>query len=144
MALTEEEKKELVQDVVNQIKTDSQSVDELETVSTLDGVVSLPAMRGETVVSAPVKLLSKPAEDAAVTAKASAAVADAATKAAGEASVYAEFDDCPRVGKFVKLLDFRHFERHMMFSQSDRKTYKKAISDGVNVSVVLDVGCGNT
>ena len=90
MALTEEEKKELVQDVVNQIKTDSQSVDELETVSTLDGVVSLPAMRGETVVSAPVKLLSKPAEDAAVTAKASAAVADAATKAAGEATAKAE------------------------------------------------------
>ena len=54
-----------------------------------------------------------------------------------KASVYAEFDDCPRVGKFVKLLDFRHFERHMMFSQSDRKTYKKAISDGVSVSVVL-------
>ena len=90
MALTEEEKMELVQDVVNQIKTDSQSVDELETVSTLDGVVSLPAMRGETVVSAPVKLLSKPAEDAAVTAKASAAVADAATKAAGEATTKAE------------------------------------------------------
>ena len=90
MALTEEEKKELVQDVVNQIKTDSQSVDELETVSTLDGVVSLPAMRGETVVSAPVKLLSKPAEDAAVTAKASAAVADAATKTAGEATTKAE------------------------------------------------------
>ena len=90
MALTEEEKKELVQDVVNQIKTDSQSVDELETVSTLDGVVSLPAMRGETVVSAPVKLLSKPAEDAAVTAKASAAVADAATKVAGEATTKAE------------------------------------------------------
>ena len=90
MALTEEEKNELVQDVVNQIKTDSQSVDELETVSTLDGVVSLPAMRGETVVSAPVKLLSKPAEDAAATAKASAAVADAATKAAGEATTKAE------------------------------------------------------
>ena len=90
MALTEEEKNELVQDVVNQIKTDSQSVDELETVSTLDGVVSLPAMRGETVVSAPVKLLSKPAEDAAATAKASAAVANAATKAAGEATTKAE------------------------------------------------------
>ena len=90
MALTEEEKNELVQDVVNQIKTDSQSVDKLETVSTLDGVVSLPAMRGETVVSAPVKLLSKPAEDAAATAKASAAVADAATKAAGEATTKAE------------------------------------------------------
>lgn len=90
MALTEEEKKELVQEVVNQIKTDSQSVDELETVSTLDGVVSLPAMRGETVVSAPLKLLSKPAENAAAVAKASAAVADASAKKADTAASTAE------------------------------------------------------
>ena len=90
MALTEEEKKELVQDVVNQIKTDSQSVDELEAVSTLDGVVSLPAMRGETVVSAPLKLLSKPAEDAAAVAKSSAAVADASAKKADTATSTAE------------------------------------------------------
>ena len=27
-----------------------------------------------------------------------------------KASVYAKFDDCLRVGKFVKLFDFRHFE----------------------------------
>lgn len=90
MALTEEEKKELVQDVVNQIKTDSQSVDELEAVSTLDGVVSLPAMRGETVVSAPLKLLSKPAEDAADVAKASAAAADASAKKADTATATAK------------------------------------------------------
>lgn len=90
MALTEEEKKELVQDVVNLIKTDSQSVDELEAVSTLDGVVSLPAMRGETVVSAPLKLLSKPAEDAAAVAKASAAVADASAKKADTATATAK------------------------------------------------------
>lgn len=45
---------------------------------------------------------------------------------------------------FVKILDFRHFERFFRFDQSDRKTYKKAISDGVNVSVVLDMVCGNT
>ena len=88
--MTEEEKKELVQDVVNQIKTDSQSVDELEAVSTLDGVVSLPAMRGETVVSAPLKLLSKPAEDAAAVAKASAAVADASAKKADTATATAK------------------------------------------------------
>ena len=88
--MTEEEKKELVQDVVNQIKTDSQSVDELETVSTLDGVVSLPAMRGDTVVSAPLKLLSKPAEDAAAVAKASAAVADASAKKADTATATAK------------------------------------------------------
>lgn len=88
--MTEEEKKELVQDVVNQIKTDSQSVDELEAVSTLDGVVSLPAMRGETVVSAPLKLLSKPAEDAAAVAKAAAAAADASAKKADTAASTAE------------------------------------------------------
>ena len=90
MALTEEEKKELVRDVVNQIKTASQSVDELEAVSTLDGVVSLPAMRGETVVSAPLKLLSKPAEDAAAVAKSSAAVADASAKKADTATATAK------------------------------------------------------
>lgn len=44
----------------------------------------------------------------------------------------------------VKILDFRHFERFFTFLKSDRKTYKKVISDGVNVSVVLDMVCGNT
>ena len=41
--------------------------------------------------------------------------------------------------RYVKLLEFRHFERHMMFSQSERKEKKKAISDGVNVSVVMEL-----
>ena len=61
-----------------------------------------------------------------------------------KASVCEEFDDCLRAGKFVEILSFRHFERFFSFSKSDRKTYKKAISDGVNVSVVLDMVCGNT
>lgn len=64
MALTETEKNELKQDILNQIKSESQSCDELETVSTLDGVTSLPALRGTDVVSAPIALLRKPAEDA--------------------------------------------------------------------------------
>ena len=46
--------------------------------------------------------------------------------------------------RYLKILEFRHFERFFRFDQSDRKTYKKAISDGVNVSVVLDCGFGNT
>lgn len=41
--------------------------------------------------------------------------------------------------RYVKLLEFRHFERHMMFSQSERKEKKKVISDGVNVSVVMEL-----
>lgn len=53
-------------------------------------------------------------------------------------------NSCTTSGRFVEILDFRHFERFFRFDQSDRKTYKKAISDGVNVSVVLDCGFGNT
>ena len=86
MAMTDEEKKELVQDVLNSIKTDSQSVDELEQVTSLDNVKSLPAMQGENLVTAPISLLSKPATDAAATAKAAAEKANAAATAADTAT----------------------------------------------------------
>lgn len=46
-------------------------------------------------------------------------------------------------GKYLKILDFRHFERVTQFERSAQKTYKKAISDGIDVSVVIDVECGN-
>lgn len=86
MALTETEKTALVNEVLNRIKAGSQSVDELETVSTLSGITSLPAMRGTDVVSAPLTLLSKPADDAAKTANAAATAASkAATLAEGAA-----------------------------------------------------------
>ena len=84
--MTDEEKKTVVQEVLNQIKTDSQSVDELETVTSLDSVNSLPAMQGEKVVRVPVSLLAKPAEEAAKTANTAAATADASSKAAGKAA----------------------------------------------------------
>ena len=84
--MTDEEKKELVQDVLNSIKTDSQSVDELEQVTSLDNVKSLPAMQGEKLVTAPISLLSKPATDAAATAKAAAEKANAAATAADTAT----------------------------------------------------------
>lgn len=51
---------------------------------------------------------------------------------------------CTTSNRYVKLFDFRHFDRFFGFDQSDRKTYKKANSDGVNVSIVLDSVCGNT
>ena len=80
--MTDEEKKTVVQEVLNQIKTDSQSVDELETATSLDSVNSLPAMQGEKVVRVPVSLLAKPAEDAAKRANAAAATADDAQSGA--------------------------------------------------------------
>lgn len=64
----------------------------------------------------------------------------------GYVSEYLSYRDnsCTTSDRYVKIFDFRHFERFFRFDQSDRKTYKKAISDGVNVSVVLDSGFGNT
>lgn len=88
--MTDEEKKTVVQEVLNQIKTDSQSVDELETATSLDSVNSLPAMQGEKVVRVPVSLLAKPAEDAAKRANAAAATADASSRAAGTAAQQAK------------------------------------------------------
>lgn len=88
--MTDEEKKTVVQEVLNQIKIDSQSVDELETVTSLDSVNSLPAMQGEKVVRVPVSLLAKPAEEAAKTANTAAATADASSKVAGTAAQQAK------------------------------------------------------
>ena len=81
MALTESEKTELKNDILNAIKAESQSVDELVEVSSLDNIKSLPALRGSELVSAPLTLLRKPADDAAATANASATKADNAAEA---------------------------------------------------------------
>ena len=81
MALTQAEKNELL----NAIKAESQSVDELTQVTSLDGIVSLPAIRGTEIVSAPVSLLRKPAEDAAKTANTAATNANTAASQANTA-----------------------------------------------------------
>ena len=78
------------QEILNAIKAESQSVDELLQVTALDGIMSLPAMRGTDVVSAPITLLRKPADDAAVIANAAAATAN---KAAGTATASAQTAD---------------------------------------------------
>lgn len=64
----------------------------------------------------------------------------------GYVSVYGEYRERMSTTSegFVELLSFRHFERFFSFSKGDRKVYKKAISDGVNVSVVLDMVSQNT
>lgn len=69
--VTEEEKLEIKndvkKDVLNELKAGSTSIQELEEVDKLDNIYSLPAVRGSEAVKVPVKLLAKPAEDAAKT-----------------------------------------------------------------------------
>ena len=86
MALTDAEKTELKKDILNAIKAESQGVDELAEVASLDNIKSLPAMRGNEVVSAPLSLLGKPATDAAAKADAAATKADTAASNAAAAT----------------------------------------------------------
>jgi len=86
MALTDAEKNELKKDILNAIKAESQGVDELAEVASLDNIKSLPALRGNEVVSAPLSLLGKPATDAAAKANAAATKAGTAAKAAEDAA----------------------------------------------------------
>ena len=44
--MTEQEKQEMKQEIITQIKSESQDVTELEEVDILTGINSLPAMRG--------------------------------------------------------------------------------------------------
>ena len=86
MALTDAEKTELKNDILNAIKAESQGVNELTEVTSLDNIKSLPALRGTELVSAPLSLLGKPATDAAATANAAATKANNAATNAAEAT----------------------------------------------------------
>lgn len=69
-------KDQIVQEVLGEVKDASSGIEELNTVSSLSGVKSLPAIKGEELVNVPISLLSKPAEDAAKKAEESAKKAE--------------------------------------------------------------------
>lgn len=84
--MTADEKKEIKQAVLDEIKAESNDITEIETVSSLDGLTGLPAMQGEKLVTAPLSLLSKPATDAATVANAAAKTANTAADTANKAA----------------------------------------------------------
>lgn len=87
MAITLEEKQELIQDVINEITTQSTSIDELDVVDSVTLVDSLPAYKSDTstLVKVPIPLISKPAVDAAASANAAAEKANTAAQSADAA-----------------------------------------------------------
>lgn len=92
MAITPEEKQELIQDVINEITTQSTSIDELDVVDNVNLVDSLPAYQRDTstLVKVPIPLISKPAVDAATTANAAAERANTAAQNADAAKTEAD------------------------------------------------------
>lgn len=81
---------QLVQEVRDQILSESQGVGEVDIVDNLNDIYSLPALKvndsGEQVVEAPLSLLSAPAEEAAATANAAAQAANTAAESANNAA----------------------------------------------------------
>ena len=86
MAISQED----IQQVLNAIKAESQGVQGLETVTSLNGVNSLPGVKGNELVNVPMTLLQKPATDAAAAANAAAQAANTAAQTAGTAAEEAE------------------------------------------------------
>ena len=87
--MTNEEKQAIVEEVLNDIEANSQSVDTLTEADSLNGIDSLPAMRGNDVVRVPISLLGAPAEAAAALAEAAAGAADDAAGLATSAAAAA-------------------------------------------------------
>ena len=69
---------ELVQEVLNQVLQSSTGVEDLETVTSLSGVKSLPGEKDGKMVNVPLELIGKPANDAAARAEAAAKKAEGA------------------------------------------------------------------
>ena len=44
----------------------------------------------------------------------------------------------------VEILYFRHFAKHFMFTSEGEKIRNKHLKNYFDVSVVVDIGCGNT
>lgn len=86
MAISQED----IQQVLNAIKAESQGVQELETVDSLNGVNSLPGVKGENLVNVPMELLQKPATDAAAKAETAASNATSASRQAESSAMVAE------------------------------------------------------
>ena len=75
---------ELVQEVLDRVLQSSTGVEDLETVTSLSGVKSLPGEKDGKMVNVPLELIGKPASDAA--ARAEAAAKKAAAKAENAAA----------------------------------------------------------
>lgn len=61
-----------------------------------------------------------------------------------KARKYGTFDDCPQPENFIEILSFRHFHKHIVFTDKGEKMRNKEIKDYINVSVVVDIEWGDT
>ena len=90
--MAEMTQEEMVQEVLDRVLQSSTGVEDLETVTSLNGVKSLPGEKDGKMVIVPLELIGKPASDAAARAEA------AAKKAEGNAAAKVEQTTAAAVG----------------------------------------------
>ncbi|OYD06950.1 hypothetical protein CHM34_13510 [Paludifilum halophilum] len=44
----------------------------------------------------------------------------------------------------MEILSFKHFHKHFVFVGEGEKNRNKVLKNHITVSVVIDLGCGNT
>lgn len=76
--MAEMTQEEMVQEVLDRVLQSSTGVEDLETVTSLNGVKSLPGEKDGKMVNVPLELIGKPASDAAARAEAAAKKAEGA------------------------------------------------------------------
>lgn len=85
--MTTQELEELKDAVISSIKAESVNVESLQVAESLDGLTSLPALSGNTMVLVPLQMLNKLSSDAAILAN---KMATSARKASQSANLAAE------------------------------------------------------
>lgn len=89
MALTDEEKQAIIEEVLAEVKGASSGIEDLEEVSSLDNIRSLPGFSDTTLVIVPISLLQEPATAAAEQANKAATSASEAASSANSAATTA-------------------------------------------------------
>lgn len=89
MALTDEEKQSIIEAVLAEVKGASTGIEDLEEVSSLDNIRSLPGFSDTTLVIVPISLLQEPATVAAEQANKAATSASEAASTANSAAATA-------------------------------------------------------
>ena len=91
--MTDKEKKDIIDAVLLQIQNNSQSVDTLQLADSLNGVSSLPCVKGEELVSVPLSLFEKIVSDTAASSASGAIIEETNARISADANLQAQITE---------------------------------------------------
>ena len=91
--MTDKEKQDIIDAVLLQIQNNSQSVDTLQLADSLNGVSSLPCVKGEELVSVPLSLFEKIVSDTAASSASGAIIEETNARISADANLQAQITE---------------------------------------------------